>query len=79
MGYANDEETLKQLLKQAYKPVIPLLGEKEYIRERILYELDNSREIAVKPWSKPQIMVPILASIAGGLIAYGYWLSTNMM
>ena len=79
MSFTDDEETLKQLLKQAYKPVSPLPGEKENIRERILYELDKSRETAFMPWSKPQIMVPLLASIAGGLIAYGFWLSTNMM
>jgi hypothetical protein len=73
--YTSDEETLKQLLQQTYKPVIPLPGEKEYIRERILSELTNSRDIAVIPLSKPKIMVPTLASIAGGLIGYGCWLS----
>ena len=79
MDYTNDEETLKQLLQQAYKPVNPLPGEKELIMARIMTELDGYSKGERKPWARPRLMVPVLASIAGGLIAYGYLLSMTFV
>ena len=79
MTYIDDEETLGKLIRQAYGPVSPPSGEKELIVARIMTELDGYSEGESKPWARPRLMVPVLASIAGGLIAYGYLLSMTFV
>lgn len=75
MSYINDEEALGRLLRQAYRPASIPPDVKDQIRGRLLTEVERQLESNSKPWARPSLMIPILASIAGGLIAYGYWIS----
>ncbi len=78
MSYINDEETIGRLLRQTYRPVSLLPGVKEQIRERLIAEIEYYLGGSSKPWARPRLMIPILASIASGLIAYGYWISMTL-
>lgn len=79
MNNIYDEERLGRLIRQTYEPVVIPPGMKELIRERILKELSNDSEKRIGPWARPKVMVPILASIAGALIAYGFWISKSFV
>jgi len=75
MSYINDEETIGRLLRQTYRPVSPPPGVREQIRERLIAEIECYSEGSSEPWARPRLIVPILVSIASGLIIYGYWIS----
>jgi hypothetical protein len=75
MKYTDDEETIGRLIRSAYRPASLPAAVKEIIRGDIMNELDNDSKRIMKPWARPRLMVPILASIASGLIAYGCWIS----
>jgi hypothetical protein len=78
MSYIDDEETVGRLLRETYRPVSLPPGVKEQIRERLIAEIECYLEGSSKPWARPRLMIPILASIASGLIAYGYWISLTL-
>lgn len=79
MSYINDEETIGRLLRETYRPVSLPPGVREQIRERLIAKIEGYSGHADKPWASPRLMVPILASIASGLIIYGYWISMTWM
>ncbi|MDD5511041.1 MAG: hypothetical protein PHI12_09560 [Dehalococcoidales bacterium] len=78
MSYLDDEETLGDLLRHVYRPVSIPSGVKEQVREQLIAEIEGCSQDSRKPWARPNLMVPILVSIAGGLIAYGYWISMTL-
>jgi hypothetical protein len=79
MSYTNDEEMIGRLLQQAHRPVSPPPGVREQIRERLIAEIECYSEDSSELWTRPRLMIPILASIASGLIAYGYWISMTLV
>ena len=75
MSYADDEEAIGGLLRQTYRPVSLPPGVREQIRERLVAEIECYVEGSGSMWTRPSLVIPILASIASGLIAYGCWIS----
>ena len=76
MGYMDDEESIGRLLRQTYRPVSSPPGVRGQIRERLIAEIKCYSEASSnKPWARPRLIVPILVSIASGLIIYGYYIS----
>ena len=79
MSYIDDEEAIGRLLRQTYRPVSLPPGVKGLIRERLIAEIECYSEVSSGPWTRPRLVIPILASIASGLIAYGYWLPMTLL
>ena len=75
MSYTNDEETISGLLRRTYRPVSLPPAVKEQIRERLITEIECYIGGPSKPWTRPRLVIPIAASVASGLIAYGCWIS----
>jgi len=78
MSNIDGEETIGKILRQAYQPISLSPCVKEQIRERLLVEIEACSYGSRQLWVRPRLMVPILVSIASGLIAYGYWISITL-
>jgi len=76
MSYRGDEEMIGRLMRQAYRPVSQPACLREQIRERLIAEVEGYLEDSSnKLWARPRLVIPIMASIASGLIIYGCWIS----
>jgi hypothetical protein len=74
------EEEMKMLLQKACKPVQIPQDFKNRLREQLVSNMESKEKPGVRPlWGRPRIMVPIMASITGGLIGYGAWASWNLV
>jgi hypothetical protein len=73
-----DEEAIGRLIRETYRPMSMPLDVKEQIRKRLLAEIESYPKRSIQPWERPRLVVPVLASIASGLIAYGCWVSVNL-
>lgn len=78
MNYIYDEEMIGKLLRETSGPVNIPSGVKEQIRARLIAEIEHYSGDSRKPWARSSLLVPIMASIAGWLIAYGYWISMTL-
>jgi hypothetical protein len=74
----SDEQT-KHLLQRAFRPAQIPQDFKDRLREQLVSNSVSMGKAWVSPlWSRPRIMVPIMASVTGGLISYGAWTSWNL-
>ena len=71
----DNEDGIKRLLKEAYRPVAPSSEFKEQLRERLTREVYSAQPIL----ARPKLVIPIIVAIAAGLIGYGVWLSVNLV
>jgi len=76
----DNEDGIKRLLKEAYKPVAPSSEFKEQLRERLTREVYSAGAGIAHPiLARPKLVIPIIVAIAAGLIGYGVWLSVNLV
>ena len=75
----NDEEKTGRMIRQAYGLVSIPSGVKDEIRGHLITEIECYSNNSRKPWARLSIMVPLVASIAGGLVAYGYRISMTFV
>ena len=76
----DSEEDMTLLLKKACKPVQIPQDFKSRLREQMVSDMASKEKHGVRPlWSRPRIMVPVMASVTGGLIGYGAWASWNLV
>ena len=75
MYILENEEQIGRLLKAACIPVAMPQDVKDQIRGRLAAEIEAGSLGQSKMWYRPMLVIPVLASLAGGLIAYGYHLS----
>ena len=73
-----DEERMGNLVRRAYGPVYIPPGVKKHVRARLIAEIDSCSEGSGKLWNWTRLIISILAGVAGGLIAYGYWVSQSV-
>ena len=71
----NNEDGIKRMLKAAYRPVAPSSEFKEQLCERLSGEIHSAHPIL----TRPKLVIPIIVTIAAGLIGYGVWLSTHLV
>jgi hypothetical protein len=74
-----DEEEIGRLIREGYGQVSPSSGSKERAKGYLLDEIGSHSDRGSSLWERPTLLVPILASAAAGLIAYGCWLSTTFV
>jgi hypothetical protein len=79
MSNVDDEKKMGDLIREACRPVEAPPGVKGDIRVRLVAQYDSRTQASSKLWDRPKVMVPILASIAGGLIVYGCLISTQIV
>jgi len=73
------EEEIKMLIQKACKPVQIPHDFKSRLYEQLVSNMVSKEKSGVRPlWGRPKIMVPVMASITGGLIGYGVWASWNL-
>ena len=73
------EEEMKMLLQNACKPVQIPQDFKSRLYEQLVSNIESKEISGVRHlWGRPKIMVPVMASITGGLIGYGVWASWNL-
>jgi hypothetical protein len=73
-----NDKGIKKILKEAYEPVAPSSEFKEQLRERLSYEVAGAG-MSTPVLARPKLVVPIIAGVAAGLIAYGVWLSVHFV
>ena len=80
MSRLDSEEETKTLLRKAFTPAPIPQDFKEKLREELITASASTHMSAARPlWSRPRIMVPVMASLTGGLIGYGAWASWNLV
>lgn len=78
----DNEDSLRKMLKAAYRPVAPSSEFKEQMRKRLAYEVHHAGvDAAVSPpiLARPRVVIPTIVAVAAGLIGYGVWLSANLV
>ena len=80
MYQLDSEEEIKMLMQKACKPVQIPRDFKHRLREQLVSNIESKEKPGVFHfWSRPKIVVPIMASVTGGLIGYGAWVSLNLV
>jgi hypothetical protein len=80
MSEFDNDNSIKRLLKAAYRPVAPSSEFKEQLRERLTHEVCSTDAGMSQPLlARPRLVIPIIVAIAAGLIGYGSWLSLNLV
>ena len=80
MSRLDSEEETSLLLRKAFT-LAPIPQDfKNRLREQLRATSTSTRMPAARPlWSRPQVMIPVMASVTGGLIGYGAWVSLNLV
>ena len=80
MSRLDSEEETRLLLRKAFTPAPIPQDFKDRLREQLRATSVSTRMPAARPlWSRPQIMIPVMASVTGGLIGYGAWVSWHLV
>ena len=76
----DNEEEVKKLMQEACKPVQIPQDFKSRLRDRLVSDMVTGEKSKVRSfWSRPKIVIPLMASVTGGLIGYGAWVSLNLV
>lgn len=80
MYHSASEEEIKMLMQKAFKPVQIPQDFKHHLRKQLITNIELKEKSGVFPlWSRPKIVIPVMASVTGGLIGYGAWASLNLV
>jgi len=74
----SSEEDIRELLKSTYRPSLPSVELKEWLREYLMDEAStlSYRQTIVK---RPKLWAPIFGACALAATGYGIWLSLNLV
>lgn len=74
MNDINSEESIRQILQAAYKPVVASSTFKDELRKQLGEEgAAKAKEVAIPVWKRLSLWVPIAVVLVVALIGYGLW------
>ncbi len=80
MSRLDSEEETRLLLRKAFTPAPIPQNFKNRLREQLSATSVSNHMPAARPlWSRPQVMIPVMASVTRGLIVYGALVSWQLV